>query len=199
MFKESDESIQERIERIDGLGGMTVNERLYHSGLVKELEDAIINDKPRAKQILRWLRVNDEAIDLIVNHPLTTKRNSSKNTAITTIRKIFTRRTIWIHLLLVLVAQVILAGLLYVLVIPLVFWSIFGEGASSDRATNLTINRFISEGAPLIVVLLISAAYVAWNVWQQELSKAKSHLITAGIVTVLYIFRLPLIDAIIGI
>jgi hypothetical protein len=196
MFKESDKGIQERIERIDGLGGMTVNERLYHSGLMKELEDAIINDKPRAKQILRWLRVDDESIDSIVNHPLTSKRNSFKNTAV---KKIFTRRTIWSHLLLVLVAQVILAALLYVLVIPLVFWSIFGEGASSERAYNLRINIFIIEGAPLIVVLLISAAYVAWNVWQQELSKAKSHLITAVIVTVLYIFRLQLIDAIIGI
>lgn len=198
MFNESDQSIQKRIDKIDGLGGMTVNERLYHSGLRKELDDAIINDKPRAKEILQWLRVDDESIGMIVNHPIVSKRISPKNTVLNKIRVIVISKTIWSHLLFLLLVEVMLAALLYVLVIPFVFWSIFGEGASSERTYNLTINSFISEGAPLIVVLLISAAYFTWNVWKQELSKAKSHLITAVIVTVLYIFRLPLIDGVIG-
>jgi hypothetical protein len=198
MFNESDKSIQKRIDKIDGLGGMTVNERLYHSGLRKELDDAIINDKARAKEILLWLRVDDKSIEMIVNHTLITERISSKNTAVTTIRKIVISKTIWSHLLLILLVEVMLAALLYVLVIPLVFWSIFGEGASS-RAYNLPINNFISEGAPLIVVLLLSTVHFARNVWKQELSRAKSYLITTVVVTVLYIFRLPLIDGIIGI
>jgi len=67
MFKESDKSILNRIEKIDGLGGMTVNERLYHANLFKDFDSALINDKPRARQILRWIRVDEPSIDLIIN------------------------------------------------------------------------------------------------------------------------------------
>jgi len=66
MFGKSDEDIQRDISMIDGLGGMTVNERLYVSGLTREFDAAMIQDKTRARDILTWLKVDKFSIDQIV-------------------------------------------------------------------------------------------------------------------------------------
>jgi len=55
-----------RIQNIVGLSGMTVNERLWESGLMDEFDRAKKNDKMRAKEILRWLRVDESSIKKIV-------------------------------------------------------------------------------------------------------------------------------------
>ena len=64
--KLKDEYAVRRIEKIDGLGGMTVNERLYVSGLMNEFDKCKQQDKERAKQILRWLKVDEQSIDRII-------------------------------------------------------------------------------------------------------------------------------------
>jgi hypothetical protein len=48
------------------LPAMTVNERLYASGLMDEFDEAKANDKRRAKEILRLLSVDETAIEKIV-------------------------------------------------------------------------------------------------------------------------------------
>jgi hypothetical protein len=55
-----------RIKNIDGLSGMTVNERLWTSGLMDEFDKVKKRDKMRAKEILRWLRVDEPSIEKIV-------------------------------------------------------------------------------------------------------------------------------------
>lgn len=66
MFRNNDEIIQKKIADIDGLRGMTVNERLYVSGLMKEFDHAMLNDKARARKILTWLLVDEASIMLIL-------------------------------------------------------------------------------------------------------------------------------------
>jgi len=61
-----DEHTYARIQNIEGLSGMTVNERLYVSGLMDEFDKVKITDKRRAKEILRWLRVDEPSIENIV-------------------------------------------------------------------------------------------------------------------------------------
>jgi len=61
-----DQQILKRISSIEGLGGMTVNERLYVSGLDDEFHEALDKDKNRARQILTWLKVDDASIKKIV-------------------------------------------------------------------------------------------------------------------------------------
>ena len=55
-----------RIQNIVGLSGLTVNERLWESGLMDEFDRAQKKDKMRAKEILRWLRVDESSIKKIV-------------------------------------------------------------------------------------------------------------------------------------
>ena len=55
-----------RIQNIVGLSGMTVNERLWESGLMDEFDRAQKKDKMRAKEILRWLQVDESSIKKIV-------------------------------------------------------------------------------------------------------------------------------------
>lgn len=61
-----DEQTLYRIQNIVGLSGMTVNERLWESGLMDEFDRAKKKDKTRAKEILRWLRVDEPSIEKIV-------------------------------------------------------------------------------------------------------------------------------------
>ena len=55
-----------RIQNIVGLSGMTVNERLWESGLMDEFDRTQKKDKMRAKEILRWLQVDESSIKKIV-------------------------------------------------------------------------------------------------------------------------------------
>jgi hypothetical protein len=54
------------ISKVDGLGGMTVNERLFVCGLMDEFDKAMVNDKARAKRILELLSVDGPSIEIIV-------------------------------------------------------------------------------------------------------------------------------------
>jgi hypothetical protein len=68
MFKKlKDEQIFWRIRKIEGLTGMTVNERLFASGLLDEFDKVKNNNKSRARLILRWLEVDEPSINKIVD------------------------------------------------------------------------------------------------------------------------------------
>jgi len=62
----TEEQIIAAINKVDGLGGMTVNERLYVTGLMSEFDKYRKSDKEKAKRILELLRVDKPSIDKIV-------------------------------------------------------------------------------------------------------------------------------------
>ena len=53
-------------DKTQNFGGMTVNERLFVSGLINEFDKSKINDKTKAKQILSALQVDEPSIEQIV-------------------------------------------------------------------------------------------------------------------------------------
>lgn len=55
------------VKQVDGLGGMTVNERLFASGLMDEFDTAKKHDHARARIILELLHVDKPSIDKIMN------------------------------------------------------------------------------------------------------------------------------------
>ncbi len=55
-----------RIREVEGLGGMTVNERLFTCGLMDEFDKALIKDKNKARKILEHLRVDNSSIEKIL-------------------------------------------------------------------------------------------------------------------------------------
>jgi hypothetical protein len=62
----TDEKIIEAINKVDGLGGMTVNERLHVTGLMKEFDKSLKSDKEKAKRILELLQVDKVSVDAII-------------------------------------------------------------------------------------------------------------------------------------
>ena len=52
------EEILKAVRSVDGLEGMTANERLYVTGLMDEFEDCKRNDKQMATFILSCLRLD---------------------------------------------------------------------------------------------------------------------------------------------
>ena len=62
----TEEEIINAINKVQGIGGMTVNERLFLSGLMDEFDRARIHDKEKAKKILELLGVDEFSIQQIV-------------------------------------------------------------------------------------------------------------------------------------
>jgi hypothetical protein len=63
----TEQEIEKSISRVEGLGGMTVNERLYVCGVMDEYDKALIHDKGKAKRILELLGVDQPSIELILS------------------------------------------------------------------------------------------------------------------------------------
>ena len=62
------EEIENSVLKIEGLGGMTVNERLYVCGLMDEFDNSLKNDKNKARLILELLKVDLLSIEKILNN-----------------------------------------------------------------------------------------------------------------------------------
>jgi hypothetical protein len=62
----TEEKIIDAINKVDGFGGMTVNERLYVTGLLKEFDKSLKSDREKAKKILELLKVDRVSIDAIL-------------------------------------------------------------------------------------------------------------------------------------
>jgi hypothetical protein len=60
------EEIVKKVKKIDGLGGMTVNERLYVTGLMDTFDKAKNKDKELARLILEAIRVDKQSIEKIL-------------------------------------------------------------------------------------------------------------------------------------
>jgi hypothetical protein len=60
------ETIYEKASGIIGIEGMTVNERLFVSGLIDIFDQAKRNDKDLARTILKALKVDMKSIEKIV-------------------------------------------------------------------------------------------------------------------------------------
>ncbi|UCS91956.1 hypothetical protein KZP23_14625 [Echinicola marina] len=59
--------IQKRANSVEGLSGMTVNERLWASRLMNYFEKVRTENKEIAKVILQALRVDEKSINQILN------------------------------------------------------------------------------------------------------------------------------------
>ncbi len=62
----TEQEIIKAITKVEELGEMTVNERLYVCGLMDEFDKALIVDKDKAKKILELLGVDKPSIEKIV-------------------------------------------------------------------------------------------------------------------------------------
>ena len=62
----TEQEIINAINKVQGIGGMTVNERLFLSGLMDEFDKARIHDKEKAKKILELFGVDEYSIEQII-------------------------------------------------------------------------------------------------------------------------------------
>jgi hypothetical protein len=63
----TNEKILQAVRQVEGLGGMTVNERLFVSGLMDEFDYSKIHDKAKAAYILELLQVDKPSIHKILH------------------------------------------------------------------------------------------------------------------------------------
>ncbi|GAB5408141.1 MAG: hypothetical protein BalsKO_05060 [Balneolaceae bacterium] len=63
----TDEEINKKVNQVNGIGGMTVNERLFATDLMDLFDKAKKVDKELAKRILLALKADKFSIDKILN------------------------------------------------------------------------------------------------------------------------------------
>ncbi len=66
LYKIQDELMIGKVQSVIGLNGMTLNERLYATGLMRDFKAVKRKNKTRAAQILRILRVDEASIKRIL-------------------------------------------------------------------------------------------------------------------------------------
>ena len=62
----TDEEIYKRVHKVNGIGGMTVNERLFAAKLLDTFYKAKKNNTDLAKKILTALEVDQNSIEIIL-------------------------------------------------------------------------------------------------------------------------------------
>ena len=66
MVNMTKEEIFKKVEQVDGLDGMTVNERLYVTGLIDVFDKAQKYDNDLARMILEAIKVDTHSINKIL-------------------------------------------------------------------------------------------------------------------------------------
>lgn len=100
---------------------------------------------------------------------------------------------IW-HFSTVFITAFLICSLLYELIIPIIFWMILGESSESDRIASLSFNMFIGEWGALILTILLCIIFTIISLEKLSFQKAKSYLLTGVMISILYLFRIPIGD-----
>ena len=100
---------------------------------------------------------------------------------------------IW-HFLLVFIGAFFVCASLYMLIIPVIFWMALGEGAASARIESLPLIIFIGEWGALIFTILLCVIFILINLKKLNFQRTKSYLLTAVIISILYLFRTQIGD-----
>lgn len=110
------------------------------------------------------------------------------------IKEIINSETKWAHFILFLSIAVVLSIFIYILGIPLIYFFMYGSGEGAGSVSDLPLSTFIFEWGSLLIVLAISALGFFRHSHKQDASRAKSYLLAAVIVTILYLLRKPILD-----
>ena len=110
------------------------------------------------------------------------------------VKHIVTSDIRWWHLVFILFAVALATTFLYIFLIPLIFWSVYGSGASADRIEKLPTMIFVGEWLPLIIALLFLGFGFYRNIAKHSLSNAKSYLLASILLILLYLLRIPILN-----
>ncbi|WP_316806512.1 hypothetical protein [Pedobacter agri] len=113
-------------------------------------------------------------------------------------KEIINAKTSFGHLSIVFILALFICVFLYMLGVPLIYWAIYGEGASFDKVSEMPIHIFIENWGALILILLLCTIAMYYNFKKLEIGRSKSYLITATVISVLYIFSNSITDIFTG-
>ena len=93
------------------------------------------------------------------------------------------------HFLSTFLLGFILTSFIYILLIPLTYWGLFGEGEMASRITDRPLNFFIIEFGAMTLVLCICGILAFLTYKKGKISKTKSYILTGILLSIMFIFR----------
>jgi hypothetical protein len=115
-----------------------------------------------------------------------------------TINTVIKSKTLYGHFIVHLVFILFTCGLIIYAIIPLIFWSLFGEGAAADKYSNTPLVQFIWTIGPLFLCCFLCLTLFRQEIRLKKFSKAKSYLLSTLILLLLYPFRITILDIIVN-
>ena len=106
--------------------------------------------------------------------------------------QILNSRLEWKHFLLTFILGFILTSFIYILLIPLTYWSLYGEGETALKIMDTPLNSFIIDFGTLTFVLLICGILAFLTFRKGKASKSKSFILTGILISVMFMFRIEM-------
>ena len=111
--------------------------------------------------------------------------------------KILACKLEWKHFLITLLLGFIVTSFIYILLIPLIYWGLFGEGEMASRIMAIPLNSFIIEFGALPLILFICGILALLSFQNEKISKTKSYILTGILISIMFTFRIEIGDFII--
>jgi hypothetical protein len=101
----------------------------------------------------------------------------------------------WKNFFISLALGLLFASLLYILLIPLTYWGLFGEGETASNIMDKPLNSFILEYGTLALILFIYGTLAFSTYRNEKFSKTKSFILAGIIIFAVYMFRFEIGNA----
>lgn len=105
------------------------------------------------------------------------------------LRKIIKAELPIVHFVTLSILLILFVSLLYVFFIPLIHWTLYGEGEISARVSEQPVNVFIYEWGALVIALCLCGICFYRALQHRKPDRAKSYFLAAILLLVVYIFR----------
>lgn len=96
------------------------------------------------------------------------------------------------HFFIAFISSIFFCSAVYILLIPLLYFSFFGSGESSSKITDLPINIFVQDWFALIITSALLFLLLIRNIKIENLAFAKSYLLIIIAIITLYLFKIPM-------
>ena len=102
------------------------------------------------------------------------------------------------HLLCSTLIGFCFTAFLYIIVIPLAYFFLYGSGASSSRIVERPLHHFILEWGALCLLITVLVVIAINAVRSSKIEKARAYVLAAILLTILYLFRLSVGNFLLG-
>ena len=108
---------------------------------------------------------------------------------VSALRKLIKAKLPIVHFVTLSILSILFVLFSYVFFIPLIYWTLYGEGETSAKVAEQPFNAFIYEWGALIIALCLCGICFYRTLRHRKFDRAKSYFLVAMLLLIIYTFR----------